>query len=281
MLTTFHDSVGYCHNDIKPGNIGYTKYGEVKLIDMGSAVPITPGKYPMGDNKRLYGGTFLYMTKNTFDEIQDSKNRDRWAMGCTIYELVAGTPMNHPLNPEIEFSYVIIMMNYNKALLDFMVGNSNDRTDLTISNGMVDARGKFLSNLKKFEADHQTHIKRTICRYMTPSLVDTTSDMIKACEGVKGGTGVCKDPTIQDGVITGRGNDGRLEIIEIVDLNKYSAYLKSIKQSCMSGGGRPASQVRKKITEKQYNRAKAMVHKKVRVAKYRLKDGRYVYYKYS
>lgn len=288
MLAYFHDTVMYCHNDIKPSNIGYTTDSKVKLLDLGSSVEIAHNEkpYSIEDNKRLREGTLLYMTSGAFNGIQDSKNRDRWAMGCTIYELVAGTPMNHPMNTVTEYSYFNILTNYNKALLDYMLGATESKAGVKfISTGMEKARNKFVTNLSNFTDDRKQYITGYIYKYMTPSLVDTTLKMagpLRREAWIGGGTPfVCNDPTQEHGVITGRGADGRLEIIRVTNIDKYKNYLESVKQGCGSvdGGGNNKPTSRKKITEKQYEMAKKSG--RGRVAKYRLKDDGYVYYKYS
>lgn len=302
MLTHLHETVGYCHNDIKPANIGYTNPEDgdlsVKLLDMGSSVKIEKDEkpYKMRSDSRLQGGTVVYMTKNTFEEIQDSKNRDRWAMGCTLYELVAGVPMNSGLNPKFEFSYMTILPNYNDALLRYMLGYSDEEDEIiSISNTMREARTKFLAAFKGFET-YQDKLVERIYNYMKPSLEVADINPLARGGGSsrfrRGGSricggGVCRDPIPKDdGVITGTGKDGRMEIIRVTDISKYRVYIKTMKnctiesvQSAGNNNNNNNKPTRKKITEKQYERSKNAG--KRRVARYRLKDGSYVHYMYQ
>ena len=297
MLKYLHDTVGYCHNDIKPANIGYYTNQEdeelsVKLLDMGSSVKIEKNEkpYKMGPDSRLHGGTVVYMTKNTFEEIQDSKDRDRWAMGCTLYELIAGVPMNSGLNSH-DFSYFNILSNYNEALLKYMLGFSKtDKGILWISNTMREARTKFLAAFNNGFQKYREGLVKRIHNYMTQSLtpkqVGSGGGSSRFRRGVQriGGGEVCRDPTPKDdGVITGKGKDDRLEIIRVTDMSKYRAYIKTMKNctidSVQSAGNNNNKPTRKKITEKQYERSKNAGKK--RVARYRLKDGSYVHYMYQ
>lgn len=300
MLTHLHETVGYCHNDIKPANIGYTNQEDeelsVKLLDMGSSVKIEKNEkpYKMGPDSRLHGGTVVYMTKNTFEEIQDSKNRDRWAMGCTLYELIAGVPMNSGLNTKSELSYFTILSNYNEALLKYMLGLSNTETGISIiSNTMREARTKFLAAFNNGFKRYSEGLTTRIYNYMKPSLTVADINPLARRGGSsrfrRGGSrivggNVCRDPTPKDdGVITGKGKDGRLEIIRVTDMSKYRAYIRRMKSceidSVQSAGNNNNKPSRKKITEKQYERSKNAG--KRRVARYRLKDGSYVHYMYQ
>ena len=298
MLTHLHETVGYCHNDIKPANIGYYTNQEneelsVKLLDMGSSVKIEKNEkpYKMGPDSRLHGGTVVYMTKNTFEEIQDSKNRDRWAMGCTLYELIAGVPMNSGLNSH-DFSYFNILSNYNEALLQYMLGLSEtDNGILWISNTMREAPTKFLAAFKGF-GDYRKSLTERIYKYMQPSLEvkkvgplargGGSSRFRRGGSRIVGGD-VCRDPTPKDGVITGKGKDGRLEIIRVTDMSEYKKYIAETMKNCtiesVQIAGNSNKPSRKKITEKQYERSKNAG--KRRVARYRLKDGSYVHYMYQ
>ena len=306
MLTYLHDTVGYCHNDIKPANIGYVDGAsggninvDVRLLDMGSSVKMKKNEKPymMGMDSRLHGGTFVYMTKNTLEEIQDSRNRDKWAMGCTLYELIAGVPMNSGFNSTIELSYFKILSNYNDALLKYMLGSSDDDIGIEfISDTMRIARQQFLAALSG--TIYEQDLTKRIYNYMKPSLKVAviqksllargggSSRFRKGMLRISGGN-VCRDPTLEDGVITEKGHDGRLEIIRVTDINRYREYLNKINcvdPATISRGG-PVQDggnnkpTRKIITEKQYERAKT--DGKKRVARYRLKDGSYVHYMYN
>ena len=118
-------NLGYCHNDLKPGNIGVSGKNEIKFIDMGSATPIkkgtqaqaqtqaggaqaqtqtkiedlyTPnakGFYLMRDTDLNKGGTFEYippMFSSWLGSLTHDMYRDQWSVGCIIYDIIKYNP---------------------------------------------------------------------------------------------------------------------------------------------------------------------------------------------
>jgi serine/threonine protein kinase len=73
------------HRDIKPANILVGRDGEIKLVDFGLAEILATNAYAGG------AGTYAYMAPEDFaeDDRSDSQS-DIWAVGVTLYEMVAG-----------------------------------------------------------------------------------------------------------------------------------------------------------------------------------------------
>lgn len=114
---------GIVYGDLKPSNILFNEYGQLKLADFGLArkiVDITQGD---SQSKR---GTPFYMAPELFqDDGVYSYYSDFWSLGCVIYELATGQPpyvstsfqelVNQILNgpiPEIP--------NFSRELNDFL-----------------------------------------------------------------------------------------------------------------------------------------------------------------
>lgn len=118
--------LSYCHNDLKPGNIGVSGKHEIKFIDMGSATlikegtllkegvveakalehktdmealykPSATGYYLMRDTDLNKGGTFEYippMFSTSLGSLTHDKHRDKWSVGCIIYDIIKYNPDN-------------------------------------------------------------------------------------------------------------------------------------------------------------------------------------------
>ena len=88
---------GIVHRDIKPGNLLLDKEGIVKILDMGLA-RIAGAEAAMGGPERLTTtgqvmGTCDYMApEQAFDCHNVDARADIYALGCTLYRLVTGSP---------------------------------------------------------------------------------------------------------------------------------------------------------------------------------------------
>lgn len=81
---------GIIHRDLKPGNLFFTKIGRLKLGDFGIARD-TKADDLTAD--RLTVGTYAYMSPEQICGERDITGKtDLYALGCLIYEMLAGHP---------------------------------------------------------------------------------------------------------------------------------------------------------------------------------------------
>lgn len=284
MIDFFYTKVGYAHNDIKPANIGYKetpKGKELKLIDMGSSTPVKKGVYDMPSDSRLHGYTLQYISPQVLNtNKQDDYNRDRWAIGCTMYELIAFDKMIHPLNDKI-FSAMTILMNFDIGFLNYMLGyNDDEKYKNKIPYNMKVARTMFTGMIQKYPRSNE--IRKMMLDMMSPSVIQEDKPKLRINNFVLGaGTS-----DIEETVSFVKQNNGDIEILNFKNFNAFRQTILTMKganleEMIKSKGGKSNLLSRRKITEKQYTRAKATGNKHVRVAKYKLKDGNFVYYKYA
>ncbi len=73
------------HRDIKPANILIARDGDIKLVDFGLAEILATNAYAGG------AGTYAYMAPEDFaEEDRSDSQSDIWAVGVTLYEMIAG-----------------------------------------------------------------------------------------------------------------------------------------------------------------------------------------------
>ncbi|XP_059419863.1 rhodopsin kinase grk7a-like [Carassius carassius] len=80
------------YRDMKPENVLLDSQGQCRLSDLGLAVEV-----PVGKTITQKAGTGAYMAPEILTEIPYRTSVDWWALGCSIYEMVAGyTPFKGP-----------------------------------------------------------------------------------------------------------------------------------------------------------------------------------------
>jgi len=89
------------HRDIKGANILITKEGICKLADFGVAIKFQPG-----DDSGAAGTTY-WMAPELFEMENASPASDVWSVGCTVLELLTGSPPYHDM-PKTQAMYHII-----------------------------------------------------------------------------------------------------------------------------------------------------------------------------
>src|SRR5205823_3678689 len=85
---------GIVHRDVKPGNLMLTLLGLVKVLDLGLArIDLLPAGGPPLTMSGTPLGTPSYMAP---EQIEDAHGvdvkADSYALGCTLYHLLAGRP---------------------------------------------------------------------------------------------------------------------------------------------------------------------------------------------
>ena len=84
------------HRDIKPANIMITTAKEVKLMDFGIARALVAGS---GERPEI-AGTLAYMAPEIFEGAHADARCDLYALGLTMYELLAGGHPFHGATPQ-------------------------------------------------------------------------------------------------------------------------------------------------------------------------------------
>ena len=84
-LRFLHEECRVIHRDVKLSNLLLTRDGTLKLADFGVAARLTPGLA-----HRSFCGTVHFMSPEVFEGGEQGPARDAWAVGCVVYNLLAG-----------------------------------------------------------------------------------------------------------------------------------------------------------------------------------------------
>ncbi|KAF9166775.1 pkb-activating kinase-like protein [Mortierella sp. AD011] len=84
---------GVIHRDLKPENILLDNRMYIKLTDFGTAKMLEPSEDGTeSDRANSFVGTAEYVSPELLTEKAACKSSDLWALGCIIYQLLAGRP---------------------------------------------------------------------------------------------------------------------------------------------------------------------------------------------
>ncbi len=93
VLDYLHKEAGVVHRDLKPRNLMITQRGRLKLADFGIAAAISESHSRLTQESRSStGGTPCYMSPQQIEGKAPRPSDDIYALGATIFELLAGKP---------------------------------------------------------------------------------------------------------------------------------------------------------------------------------------------
>ncbi|XP_045318281.1 3-phosphoinositide-dependent protein kinase 1 isoform X1 [Leopardus geoffroyi] len=96
---------GIIHRDLKPENILLNEDMHIQITDFGTAKVLSPESKQARANS--FVGTAQYVSPELLTEKSACKSSDLWALGCIIYQLVAGLPPFRAGNEYLIFQKII------------------------------------------------------------------------------------------------------------------------------------------------------------------------------
>uniref|UniRef100_H3A0R9 3-phosphoinositide-dependent protein kinase 1 n=1 Tax=Latimeria chalumnae TaxID=7897 RepID=H3A0R9_LATCH len=97
--------VGIIHRDLKPENILLNEDMHIQITDFGTAKVLSSDSKQARANS--FVGTAQYVSPELLTEKSACKSSDLWALGCIIYQLVAGLPPFRAGNEYLIFQKII------------------------------------------------------------------------------------------------------------------------------------------------------------------------------
>ncbi|KAI0356286.1 kinase-like protein [Trametes cingulata] len=79
-------SKGVIHRDLKPENLLLDDAFRIKITDFGTGKILDSG----GEPTKTFVGTAQYVSPELLEHNESSKSSDFWALGCIIYQMIAG-----------------------------------------------------------------------------------------------------------------------------------------------------------------------------------------------
>uniref|UniRef100_A0AAR2LV20 3-phosphoinositide-dependent protein kinase 1 n=1 Tax=Pygocentrus nattereri TaxID=42514 RepID=A0AAR2LV20_PYGNA len=98
-------SVGIIHRDLKPENILLNEEMHIQITDFGTAKQFSSDGAQTRANS--FVGTAQYVSPELLTEKSACKSSDLWALGCIVYQLVAGLPPFRAANEYLIFQKII------------------------------------------------------------------------------------------------------------------------------------------------------------------------------
>ncbi|KAF9972513.1 pkb-activating kinase-like protein [Actinomortierella ambigua] len=100
-------SQGVIHRDLKPENILMDSRMYIKLTDFGTAKILEPTDGSASERANSFVGTAEYVSPELLTEKSACKSSDWWALGCIIYQLLAGRPPFKGSNEYLTFQKIV------------------------------------------------------------------------------------------------------------------------------------------------------------------------------
>ncbi|XP_052408215.1 3-phosphoinositide-dependent protein kinase 1 isoform X2 [Carassius gibelio] len=98
-------AMGIIHRDLKPENILLSEDMHIQITDFGTAKQLSADNVQTRANS--FVGTAQYVSPELLTEKSASKSSDLWALGCIIYQLVAGLPPFRAGNEYLIFQKIV------------------------------------------------------------------------------------------------------------------------------------------------------------------------------
>uniref|UniRef100_A0A8C1CS79 3-phosphoinositide-dependent protein kinase 1 n=2 Tax=Cyprinus carpio TaxID=7962 RepID=A0A8C1CS79_CYPCA len=98
-------AMGIIHRDLKPENILLSEDMHIQITDFGTAKQLSADSVQTRANS--FVGTAQYVSPELLTEKSACKSSDLWALGCIIYQLVAGLPPFRAGNEYLIFQKII------------------------------------------------------------------------------------------------------------------------------------------------------------------------------